>query len=54
LLYRGAVDGRNYQSVAFEVASGPYVRYVRYRVTETVGGSGAQLIEMSLFGELHP
>ena len=51
LLFRGPVDGANSQSVEFDVATGPDVRYLRYRVTETVGGSGAQLTEMTFWGQ---
>lgn len=51
LLYRGRVDGQNNQSVEFEIPRGPIVRYLRYRVTETVGGSGAQLTEMTFWGQ---
>lgn len=50
LMYRGAIDGENNQIVEFDVASGPSFRYVRYRVTGTVAGSGAQLTEMTFFG----
>lgn len=51
LLYRGSVDGANSQSVEFDVATGPDVRYLRYRVTRTVGGKGAQLTEMTFWGQ---
>ncbi len=52
LLFRGTVDGANKQSVEFDVAPGPDVRYLRYRVVETVGGKGAQLTEMTFFGQV--
>ena len=51
LLYQGRVNGQNNQSVEFEIPSGPIVRYLRYRVTETVAGSGAQLVEMTFWGQ---
>lgn len=51
LLYRGSVDGEHKQSVEFDVPCGPSVRYLRYRVTNTVGGSGAQCLEMTFWGE---
>ncbi len=51
LLYRGSVDGENNQSVEFDVPAGPDVRYLRYRVTRTVGGEGAQLVEMTFWGQ---
>jgi len=51
LLYRGSVDGENKQSVEFDVPARPDVRYLRYRVTRTVGGEGAQLVEMTFWGQ---
>lgn len=50
LLGRALVDGANKQSVEFDVDAGPKVRYVRYKVLSSVGGSGAQLTEMTFFG----
>lgn len=50
LLSKTIVDGANNQKVSFDIEKGPEVRYIRYKVLSSVGGSGAQLTEMTFWG----
>ena len=52
LLYEGQIDGLNEQSQSFILPpASSLMRYVRYRVTSSVGGDSAQLTELTFYGE---
>ena len=52
LLYEGEIDGLNENSHSFIIpATSSQMRYIRYRVTGSVGGQSAQLKELTFYGE---
>jgi hypothetical protein len=52
LLYEGEIDGLNVNSHSFIISpASSQMRYIRYRVTGSVGGQSAQLKELTFYGE---
>jgi hypothetical protein len=52
LLYEGNVDGLNEQTSSFIIPqASSLMRYIRVRVTESVGNDSAQFTELSFYGE---
>ena len=52
LLYEGEIDGLNENSHSFIIPpASSQMRYIRYRVTGSVGGQSAQLKELTFYGE---
>jgi len=52
LLYEGEIDGLNENSHSFIIPpASSLMRYIRYRVTGSVGGESAQLTELTFYGE---
>jgi hypothetical protein len=52
LLYEGSVDGLNENTHSFIIPpASSLMRFIRYRVTGSVGGQSAQLKEMTFYGE---
>ena len=52
LLYEGEIDGLNEDTHSFILPpASSLMRYIRYRVTGSVGGESAQLTELTFYGE---
>ena len=52
LLYEGEIDGLNEDTHSFIIPpASSQMRYIRYRVTGSVGGESAQLKELTFYGE---
>jgi len=52
LLYEGQIDGLNENNHSFIITpASSRMRFIRYRVTGSVGGQSAQLKEMTFYGE---
>ena len=52
LLYEGQIDGLNEDTHSFILPpASSLMRYIRYRVTASVGGESAQLKELTFYGE---